>query len=67
MVPYPFIRGMALADNATAAADLEWNEGLIAAEADKFDLDLNLVLFSANGTKNVPFFFNLRHTPTLVN
>lgn len=33
-------RGMALADNATAAADLEWNEGLVAAEADKFDLDL---------------------------
>ena len=32
-------RGMALADNATAAADLEWDEGLVAAEADKYDID----------------------------
>lgn len=32
-------REMALADNATAAADLEWDEGTISEEADKFGID----------------------------
>ena len=32
-------REMALADNATAAADLEWNEGILAAETDKYGID----------------------------
>lgn len=34
-------RGMALADNATAAADLSWDQELVTAEADKWDLDLD--------------------------
>lgn len=32
-------REMALADNATAAVDLEWNEGILAAETDKYGID----------------------------
>lgn len=32
-------RTMALADNATSAADLEWNEGLVASEMDKYGID----------------------------
>lgn len=32
-------REMALADNATAAADLSWNEGIVAAETDKHGID----------------------------
>ena len=32
-------RQMALADNATAAADLEWNEGILAAETDRFGIN----------------------------
>lgn len=32
-------REMALADNATAAVDLEWDEGTIAEELDKFGID----------------------------
>lgn len=32
-------REMALADNATAAADLEWDDGLIASEADKLGIN----------------------------
>lgn len=32
-------RTMALADNATAAADLEWNEGILAAETDKYGIN----------------------------
>lgn len=32
-------RQMALADNATAAADLEWNEGILAAETDKYGIN----------------------------
>ena len=34
-------RGMALADNATASADLEWNEDLLKSESEKWGLDLN--------------------------
>lgn len=32
-------REMALADNATAAVDLEWDEGTISEELDKFGID----------------------------
>lgn len=32
-------REMALADNATAAADLEWNEGILAAETDRYGIN----------------------------
>lgn len=32
-------RTMALADNATASADLEWNDGLIASESDKWGIN----------------------------
>lgn len=32
-------REMALADNVTAAADLEWNEGILAAETDKYGIN----------------------------
>lgn len=32
-------REMALADNATAAADLEWNEGILAAETNKYGIN----------------------------
>lgn len=32
-------REMALADNATAAADLEWNDGVLAAETDKYGIN----------------------------
>lgn len=32
-------REMALADNATAAADLEWNDGILAAETDKYGIN----------------------------
>ena len=32
-------REMALADNATAAADLEWNEGVLAAETDRYGIN----------------------------
>ena len=32
-------RTMALADNATAAADLEWNDGILAAETDRFGIN----------------------------
>ena len=32
-------RTMALADNATAAADLDWNQGMVAAVTDKYGID----------------------------
>lgn len=32
-------RTMALADNATSAADLNWNEGILAAETDKYGIN----------------------------
>lgn len=32
-------REMALADNASAAADLEWDDGVLSAEADRWDID----------------------------
>lgn len=59
-------RGMALADNATAAADLEWDEGLVAAEADKYDLDTGAFGLDFAVKKSIKDEKNIKDNPPTI-